>query len=355
MRCAASVPIQMPATAHVHCHHMPCARPCPVSFLLVAQLAPFRRSLSAFAAAAAVLPARRAMTSRPPQSAFNNPAMAAAVNNSPFTIREGKAVIQRPPKEGTLTTADAAPAASAAAAPAAAVAGPDGIAEVEGEGLQEVFYNKVQVFNRDLSILMIQTFVDERKDEWAARLDSQREKEKRRAAAKAAQTAVTAAAPAAPEAASTPAPASSPAPAADSEAAGAAEPFPGIQILEALSATGLRSIRYFREISDVRSIIVNDMDAEAVKSIEHNILLNGLTTQQLQPSHSDAITLMQKFRPPVMGPIVHERPQVIDLSATHNAGGANATRKWDGYRGMQWTETHRSLTFSCVVLLIIVQ
>ena len=244
------------------------------------------------------------MTSRPPQSALNNPAMAAAVNNSPFTIREGKAVIQRPPKEGV---ADAAPAAAAAAA---AAIGPDGIADVEGEGLQEVFYNKVQVFNRDLSILMIQTFVDERKDEWAARLDSQREKEKRRAAAKAALTA--GAAPAAAEAA--PAPASSPAPAADSEASAAAEPFPGIQILEALSATGLRSIRYFREISDVRSIIVNDMDAEAVKSIEHNILLNGLTTQQLQPSHSDAITLMQKFRPPVMGPIVHERPQVIDLS-----------------------------------------
>src|SRR6185312_11187235 len=94
---------------------------------------------------------------------------------------------------------------------------------------------------------------------------------------------------------------------------GSAEPFPGIQILEALSATGLRSIRYFRELTDVRSIIVNDMDGEAVRSIEHNIALNGLSTAQLIPSHSDAITLMQKYRPPVMGPIVHERPQVIDL------------------------------------------
>ena len=299
--------------------------------------------------------------------------MAAAVNNSPFTIREGKAVVQRPPKKATTTTTAAAAAASAAkegdeamdeeesaagaggAASAAesvsagggsGVFGPDGIEIVEGEGQQEVFYNKVQVFNRDLSIVMIQTFIDERKAEWEARLDSQREKEKRRVAAKAALAAAAAGTPAAAETAAAPAPeasSSSTAAAAPAAAAAGAEPFPGITILEALSATGLRSIRFFRELEGVNRIIVNDMDEEAVRSIEHNIALNGLTTQQLIPSHSDAITLMQKYRPPVMGPIVHERPQVIDLSVMLDTSSHSSKK--------QMRASHRVLM--CVVLVLL--
>jgi len=261
--------------------------------------------------------------------AYTSATLAAAVNNSPYTIREGKAVIQRPPKQnGAEQGKDKAAAEGEEAAAAedtemsddaAAAAGvssgeggpPSSIEVIEGEGQQEVFYNKVQVFNRDLSIVCIQTFIDTRSDEHADRAQAQKEKEKRRAAVKA-QMAATEAAAASSGTAASAAPAESAAAAATESASADADSFPGIQILEALSATGLRSIRYFRELSGVRSIIVNDMDAEAVRSIEHNIALNGLTTAQLIPSHSDAITLMQKFRPPVVGRGL-ERPQVIDL------------------------------------------
>ncbi|KPI89698.1 putative N(2) N(2)-dimethylguanosine tRNA methyltransferase [Leptomonas seymouri] len=53
----------------------------------------------------------------------------------------------------------------------------------------------------------------------------------------------------------------------------------GITILEALSATGLRAIRYFKEITNVRYIIANDMDADAVECIVRNCTYNGVPVQ----------------------------------------------------------------------------
>lgn len=223
-------------------------------------------------------------------AAAATPAAAAAstditmdAQNDPYTIREGQAVIKRPPKE------DAADGSSGST-------DSPSTGEVDEEG-QLVFYNPVQVFNRDLSILMIQTFVQEKKAEFESKLA------KRKARMLAHEAAVAEAL-----ALGKPTPPSNFDPNYQMP-----DTFPGITILEALSATGLRSVRYFKEIGDVESIIVNDMDAEAVKSIEYNIALNGLTTKQLIPSHSDAITLMQKYRPPVVGPIVMQRPDVIDL------------------------------------------
>jgi tRNA (guanine26-N2/guanine27-N2)-dimethyltransferase len=61
-----------------------------------------------------------------------------------------------------------------------------------------------------------------------------------------------------------------------------------IRVLEALSATGLRSIRYFKEIPGLASITANDIDPNAVKTIERNILFNGLNTQQITPNCGDA-------------------------------------------------------------------
>ena len=65
--------------------------------------------------------------------------------------------------------------------------------------------------------------------------------------------------------------------------------FDGVSILEALSATGLRSIRYFKEIPDIKSIIANDLDANAVEAIKRNIEHNGLDTSKVIPNHSDAM------------------------------------------------------------------
>ena len=88
----------------------------------------------------------------------------------------------------------------------------EGSAEIEVE--KRVFYNPVQEFNRDLSIAVL--------NEYAAPVDG------------------------------------------------------GITILEALSATGLRTIRYAKEVNNVRKIVANDLAKSAVETIEKNVAKNNV-------------------------------------------------------------------------------
>ncbi|KAK2575282.1 hypothetical protein KPH14_008134 [Odynerus spinipes] len=69
----------------------------------------------------------------------------------------------------------------------------------------------------------------------------------------------------------------------------------GITILEALSATGLRSIRYAKEIKGIKEIIANDISAEAVKAINLNIQHNGVENL-VKSSHEDATMVMYQNR-----------------------------------------------------------
>ncbi|XP_015118486.1 probable tRNA (guanine(26)-N(2))-dimethyltransferase isoform X1 [Diachasma alloeum] len=69
----------------------------------------------------------------------------------------------------------------------------------------------------------------------------------------------------------------------------------GITILEALSATGLRSIRYAKEVPYVRQIIANDISAKAVESIKRNIQHNKIE-DLVTPSHEDATMVMYQNR-----------------------------------------------------------
>lgn len=62
----------------------------------------------------------------------------------------------------------------------------------------------------------------------------------------------------------------------------------GITILEALSATGLRSIRYAKEIPGIKKIVANDISKKAVESIESNIQSNSVQNI-VKTSHSDAV------------------------------------------------------------------
>lgn len=62
----------------------------------------------------------------------------------------------------------------------------------------------------------------------------------------------------------------------------------GISLLEALSATGLRSIRYAKEIPGVKEIIANDISARAVDDIKHNVIYNGVENLVV-PSQNDAV------------------------------------------------------------------
>lgn len=66
-----------------------------------------------------------------------------------------------------------------------------------------------------------------------------------------------------------------------------------LRILEALSATGLRSIRYFKEVPNVSHVIANDMDPSAVAVIRESVKRNGLNPDtQVRPNQGDAAALM---------------------------------------------------------------
>lgn len=65
----------------------------------------------------------------------------------------------------------------------------------------------------------------------------------------------------------------------------------GITILEALSATGLRSIRYAKELQGVKEIIANDLSSQAVAAIKANVDRNCVSPL-ITPSEADAVQLM---------------------------------------------------------------
>lgn len=51
---------------------------------------------------------------------------------------------------------------------------------------------------------------------------------------------------------------------------------------------GLRSIRYFKEVPGIHSIIANDLDPAAVDAIKRNVEFNGLNVDQVIPHQGDA-------------------------------------------------------------------
>lgn len=65
----------------------------------------------------------------------------------------------------------------------------------------------------------------------------------------------------------------------------------GISILEAMAASGLRAIRYAKEIPGVGQVVANDMDEDAVKAIKRNIELNDVC-DTVTAYHGDARLLM---------------------------------------------------------------
>jgi tRNA (guanine26-N2/guanine27-N2)-dimethyltransferase len=64
-------------------------------------------------------------------------------------------------------------------------------------------------------------------------------------------------------------------------------------VLEAFAASGLRSMRYAKEIPLIREITANDLDPKAVLSISQNAALNGITN--ITPVQGDANHTMHSF------------------------------------------------------------
>ncbi|POY73132.1 hypothetical protein BMF94_3825 [Rhodotorula taiwanensis] len=68
-------------------------------------------------------------------------------------------------------------------------------------------------------------------------------------------------------------------------------------LLEALSATGLRAIRYAKELPLLRYVIANDLSASAVEDIRRNIAYNGLAPKGLQSLEGTAGLSEDEIKP----------------------------------------------------------
>lgn len=68
------------------------------------------------------------------------------------------------------------------------------------------------------------------------------------------------------------------------------EKFDGISILDALSASGLRTIRFSKELKDIKKICANDISKASHKLMMDNFKLNNLDLEKIDskniyPSH----------------------------------------------------------------------
>lgn len=65
----------------------------------------------------------------------------------------------------------------------------------------------------------------------------------------------------------------------------------GLAVLEALAASGLRSVRFAQEVPLLSRVVSNDLDPEAVKMITENAKMNTVD-DIIEPSCADAVRLM---------------------------------------------------------------
>ncbi|XP_026481589.1 probable tRNA (guanine(26)-N(2))-dimethyltransferase [Ctenocephalides felis] len=122
-----------------------------------------------------------------------------------------------------------------------------------------VFYNPVQEFNRDLSIAVLSVFGEIFREEKHQKNNEQNTDAKTYEPGKVYDD--------------------------------------GLSILEALSATGLRSVRYALEIPGLKNVVANDLSLNAVQSIKRTITHNKVE-HLVTPNHDDATMLMYQKRKP---------------------------------------------------------
>ena len=67
-------------------------------------------------------------------------------------------------------------------------------------------------------------------------------------------------------------------------------PLEPITILEGMCATGLRAIRYARELDDVKCIVANDLDPTAALAVENNKRYNALESEEVKARVDKIVT-----------------------------------------------------------------
>eukprot|EP00795_Rhopilema_esculentum_P012237 gene12237-2871_t len=138
----------------------------------------------------------------------------------------------------------------------------EGRAAVLYPASESVFYNPVQQFNRDLSILAIKEFISIYCKEW-----EEKEKTKQSRHTKSSHNEMLQE--------------------QQSSEGMEATHRPKIRVMEGLAATGLRSIRYALEIDGIGEIVANDISKAAVENIERNVGHNKVDSI-IKPSLNDA-------------------------------------------------------------------
>jgi tRNA (guanine26-N2/guanine27-N2)-dimethyltransferase len=66
------------------------------------------------------------------------------------------------------------------------------------------------------------------------------------------------------------------------------------EVLEALAATGLRSIRFIKEVPAITKIVINDFDPNAIEAAKKNLGYNNIDLSKVQVENKDANVLMQE-------------------------------------------------------------
>ncbi|KAL2816767.1 N2,N2-dimethylguanosine tRNA methyltransferase [Aspergillus granulosus] len=199
-------------------------------------------------------------------------------------IKEGRAYILKPPAETAATQGNKQ--------------------DTKHEESQSVFYNPIQQFNRDLTVLAIRVYGDhvmavhkrnsERRKRKASGGPGGRNKKRKRGEDE--------------SEAQKPGGADGK---LDNELKGAeaegeqtTESFqpnlspPQFTILDALSASGLRALRYASEIPFVTRVVANDLSSQAIQSMKQNIEYNGLENL-IQTNNGDARLYMYSRLKPV--------------------------------------------------------
>ncbi|KAI5758609.1 unnamed protein product [Gulo gulo] len=174
----------------------------------------------------------------------------------------------------------------------------EGAAKIAFPSANEVFYNPVQEFNRDLTCAVITEFarvqlaakgiqikVPGEKDVQKVVVDLSEQEEEKAELKEGANLA----------------PGDQPRTAAVGEICEE-----GLRVLEGLAASGLRSIRFAREVPGLQSVVANDASARAVDLMCRNVQLNGVA-HLVHPRQADARMLMYQHQK------ASERFDVIDL------------------------------------------
>ncbi|KAF0886686.1 TRM1 dimethyltransferase, partial [Crocuta crocuta] len=174
----------------------------------------------------------------------------------------------------------------------------EGAAKIAFPSANQVFYNPVQEFNRDLTCAVITEFariqlgakgiqikVPGEKDVQKVVVDLSEQEEEKAELKEGAPLA----------------------PGDQPRTAGVGEICEeGLRVLEGLAASGLRSIRFAREVPGLQSVVANDASARAVDLMCRNVQLNGVA-HLVHPRQADARTLMYQHQK------ASERFDVIDL------------------------------------------